>query len=126
MPTEKGLSNLIINKVESKEVYNYMVANNLVNEDEMYLVQGDDEIQIIVDSALNTASENPVQNKVVATAINNLNAKEMHKLETTKPETVIFTSRLLNVQIGMRRKLMLILHMHQVMQKKIRMLLVTL
>lgn len=73
MPTEKGLSNLIINKVESKEVYNYMVANNLVNEDEMYLVQGDDETQIIVDSALNTTSENPVQNKVVATAINNLN-----------------------------------------------------
>ena len=73
MPTEKGLSNLIINKVESKEVYNYMVANNLVNEDEMYLVQGDDEVQIIVDSALNTTSENPVQNKVVATAINNLN-----------------------------------------------------
>ena len=73
MPIEKGLSNLIINKVESKEVYNYMVANNLVNEDEMYLVQGDDEVQIIVDSALNTTSENPVQNKVVATAINNLN-----------------------------------------------------
>lgn len=73
MPTEKGLSNLIINKVESKEVYNYMVANNLVNEDEMYLVQGDDEVQIIVDSALNTTSENPVQNKVVAIAINNLN-----------------------------------------------------
>ena len=73
MPIEKGLSNLIINKVESKEVYNYMVANNLVNEDEMYLVQGDDEAQIIVDSALNTTSENPVQNKVVATAINNLN-----------------------------------------------------
>ena len=73
MPTEKGLFNLIINKVESKEVYNYMVANNLVNEDEMYLVQGDDEAQIIVDSALNTMSENPVQNKVVATAINNLN-----------------------------------------------------
>lgn len=73
MPTEKGLSNLIINKVESKEVYNYMVANNLVNEDEMYLVQGDDEVQIIVDSALSTTSENPVQNKVVATAINNLN-----------------------------------------------------
>lgn len=73
MPTEKGLSNLIINKVESKEVYNYMVANNLVNEDEMYLVQGDDEAQIIVDSALNTTSKNPVQNKVVATAINNLN-----------------------------------------------------
>lgn len=73
MPIEKGLSNLIINKVESKEVYNYMVANNLVNEDEMYLVQGNDEAQIIVDSALNTTSENPVQNKVVATAINNLN-----------------------------------------------------
>ena len=73
MPIEKGLSNLIINKVESKEVYNYMVANNLVNEDEMYLVQGDDEAQIIVDSALNTTSENPVQNKVGATAINNLN-----------------------------------------------------
>ena len=73
MPTEKNLSNLIINKVESKEVYNYMVANNLVNEDEMYFVQGDDEAQIVVDSELSTTSANPVQNQVITAAINNLN-----------------------------------------------------
>lgn len=42
MPTEKNVTNLIVNKVESQEVYDYMVANNLINDDELYFVQGSD------------------------------------------------------------------------------------
>ena len=97
MSTEKNLNNLVINKVESQEVYNYMKANSLINEDELYLVEGENEITIteatetesglmsasdkvklngiedganktIVDSALSSTSTNPVQN-------NTLNAK---------------------------------------------------
>lgn len=42
MPTEKNVTNFIVNKVESQEVYDYMVANNLINDDELYFVQGSD------------------------------------------------------------------------------------
>lgn len=38
MPTNKNLSNLVINKVESQAVYDQMKAQNLINEDELYLV----------------------------------------------------------------------------------------
>lgn len=37
MPTSKNLNSLIINKVESKEVYEWMKTNNKINEDEFYL-----------------------------------------------------------------------------------------
>lgn len=42
MSTEKNLSNLVINDVESPEVYDQMSSNNLLNEDEMYLVSEED------------------------------------------------------------------------------------
>lgn len=44
MATEKQISNLVINKVESQAVYDHMASNNLVNEDELYLIEntGDD------------------------------------------------------------------------------------
>lgn len=42
MPTEKNVTNLVVNKVESQEVYDYMVTNNLINDDELYFVQGGD------------------------------------------------------------------------------------
>lgn len=38
MATNKNLSNLVINKVESQAVYDYMKTVGLVNEDELYLV----------------------------------------------------------------------------------------
>lgn len=41
MATDKNLQNLVLNKVENQEVFNYMQANNLVNEDELYLIAGD-------------------------------------------------------------------------------------
>ena len=44
MATSKEIANLVINKVESQAVYNYMVANNLINDDELYLIEGTGEI----------------------------------------------------------------------------------
>jgi hypothetical protein len=41
MATSKEIANLVINKVESQAVYDYMVENNLVNDDELYLIEGD-------------------------------------------------------------------------------------
>lgn len=40
MATEKNLSNLVINEVESQEVYDYMKANGLINADELYFIRG--------------------------------------------------------------------------------------
>lgn len=39
MATEKKINNFIINKIENEQVYEYMVQNNLINEDELYLIQ---------------------------------------------------------------------------------------
>lgn len=64
MATNRDINNLIINKVESKQVYDYMVQNDLINDDELYLVQGAED-DIVIDSSLSSTSENPVQNKVV-------------------------------------------------------------
>lgn len=69
MATEKKINNLVINKVESQAVYDYMAANNLINEDELYLVEGTEGSSIVIDSELSTTSGNPVQNKVITTEI---------------------------------------------------------
>ena len=95
MGTSKEVNNLIINKVESQEVYDYMASNNLINEDELYLVEGDEYTnatqsksglmsnidkskldgiadganKTIVDSSLSTTSTNPIQNKVIKTEL---------------------------------------------------------
>ena len=42
MPTSKNLSNLVINKAESQAVYDSMKNNNLINDDELYLINGSD------------------------------------------------------------------------------------
>ena len=43
MATTKNMQNLVINEVESQEVYEHMVANGLINENELYLVRGSEE-----------------------------------------------------------------------------------
>lgn len=50
MATEKTLSTLVINEVESMTVYKYMKENSLINPDELYFVKGED-TKIIVDSS---------------------------------------------------------------------------
>lgn len=42
MAETKTVKNFVINKVESREVFDYMINNGLVSEDEFYLVEGDD------------------------------------------------------------------------------------
>ena len=110
MSTEKNLNNLVINKVESQEVYNYMKANSLINEDELYLVEGENEItiteatetesglmsasdkvklngiedganKIIVDSALSSISTNPVQNNTINAKFDEIEASIAGKVD---------------------------------------------
>ena len=70
MPTNKNIEHLVINKVESKDIYDYMLNNNLINDDELYLVQGEDG-KIEIDSALSDTSTNPIQNKVITEVLKN-------------------------------------------------------
>lgn len=42
MATSKQISDLVINKLESRLIYDYMKNNGLLNEDEVYIVEGDD------------------------------------------------------------------------------------
>lgn len=42
MAITQKVNNLAINKVESIEVYEYMLANGYIKEDELYFVEGDD------------------------------------------------------------------------------------
>lgn len=44
MATEQQLNKFVINKVENQDVYDYMVENGLVNDDELYIVEGDTKI----------------------------------------------------------------------------------
>lgn len=41
MATEKNIPNLIINKVENQDVFDYLVSDGLVNENELYLIPGE-------------------------------------------------------------------------------------
>lgn len=54
MSTSKNISNLIINKVESQAVYDYMKATGLVNEDELYLVNDTGSIDVSSINGLDT------------------------------------------------------------------------
>lgn len=57
MPTEKKVSNLVINQVESQEIYDYMVANDLINADELYMVQGEAEDYVTTDELNDAISQ---------------------------------------------------------------------
>ncbi len=43
MATEKNIPNLTINKVENQDVFDYLVTEGLVNENELYLIPGEAE-----------------------------------------------------------------------------------
>lgn len=42
MATSKQISDLVINKLESRLIYDYMKNNGLLNEDEVYIIEGED------------------------------------------------------------------------------------
>ena len=56
MATAENLDKLIINKVESQDVYDYMVSHGLINSDELYLVQGASDAHIVIMSATQPTS----------------------------------------------------------------------
>lgn len=76
MATSKDINNLVINKVENQQVYDYMVENNLINDDELYLVEASEEdVEIEIDASLSSTSENPVQNKVITSEFSKYETK---------------------------------------------------
>lgn len=54
MPTSTKMTNLIINNVDNQEIYNYMKANGLINENELYLVKGDDDVYATKSTKIDT------------------------------------------------------------------------
>ena len=75
--TQNKVNQLVINKVESLEVYEALKKKGLSDE-EIYLLTPEgiktalNNVEIDVDSSLSATSTNPVQNKVVTEAINNI------------------------------------------------------
>mgnify|MGYP007069869607 CR=1 FL=1 len=85
MATEKNIPNLIINKVENQDVFDYLVSDGLVNENELYLIpgeagggvqdvmtydSGDQEYWSVVDLTDNKAYLGEAANKNVVTTVN--------------------------------------------------------
>lgn len=71
MPEVKKLDELVINKVENTEIFNYMKNNGLVNEDEMYLVEDDDSIVGISSIEQTTTSTEDSGTNVVTVTLTN-------------------------------------------------------
>ena len=75
--TQNKVNQLVINKVESLEVYEALKKKGLSDE-EIYLLTPEgiktalNNVEIDVDSSLSATSTNPIQNKVVTEAINNI------------------------------------------------------
>lgn len=76
MATEKNLNNLVINKVENQDVYNYMKANSLINADELYFVEGDTNIPEVTEteSGLMSAADKVKLNGIQEGAEQNVQA----------------------------------------------------
>lgn len=120
MSTEKNLENLVINKVESEAVYNYMKANNLINVDELYFIKDADglatetddglmssEDKIKLDSiqenaeqnvqsdwnVIDTSSDAYIKNKPTTLPANGGDADTVnnHTVESDVPENAVFT-----------------------------------
>lgn len=79
MPTETKINQLVINKIESQEIYDYLSENNLINEDELYFVgEGEDETLNITLADLGvtaTATELNYVDGVTSSIQNQLNSK---------------------------------------------------
>lgn len=61
---EKSLQNLVINKVESQEVYDSLSANGAINSDELYLVGGDSSVDSVNGQTGDVNLDIPVVHKI--------------------------------------------------------------
>lgn len=66
MPTSKQSTDLVINKVKSQEIYNYMVANHLINDDEIYLIEGNSGVVLYSPQTLTEAQKTQARNNIGA------------------------------------------------------------
>lgn len=72
MTTEMNIKNLIINKVESQEVFDYMIVNSLVNENELYLVQGEDYSVLYTEQSLTEEQKTQARENIGALGANSI------------------------------------------------------
>lgn len=80
MATNKDINNLVINKVENQQVYDYMVQNNLIKDDELYLIQGElNEYKI-----KQTAVSSPSASGSSSAFIDSISQDENGKITVTK------------------------------------------
>ena len=70
--TDKQVSSLIINKVPSEDVYQQMIAQNLVNDDEIYIVQDNDK------TTIEPATATPKANGIASVGTSLKYAREDH------------------------------------------------
>lgn len=61
---EKSLQNLVINKVESQEVYDSLSANGAINSDELYLVEGGSSVDSVNGQTGDVNLDIPVVHKI--------------------------------------------------------------
>lgn len=93
MATTKDIANLVINKVESQAVYDYMENNDLINEDELYFVEGTEEYTLEFDDVLTDESDNAVKNRVIKAKFDEIESvyetkdEASAKLDTAKAYT---------------------------------------
>lgn len=87
MPTSKTLTNLVINRVESQEVYQNLVDTGRINADELYLVEGED-TNFVKDVQFNGKSvvEDQTANIIDATATSSglMSAADKTKLDSVE------------------------------------------
>ena len=78
MPTNKQLTDLVINKVESQQVFDYMKANNLINDEEIYLVGGEAENAAVLYTPQELTEEQKIQ------VLANINAASKTEIDDLK------------------------------------------
>ena len=95
MTSSKKLKDLVINRVESKEVYQNLIDTGRINEDELYLIEGDVDSDTIVDVQIN--GESIVNNKNV-NIITNSNYDSVNNKIATMNELNVVNNSTLTIQ----------------------------
>lgn len=94
MASSKNLNNLVINKVESQEVYDKLKATHQINEDELYLIEGEEDK--LIDIQINGVSI-LTADKVANFITNSPYNKDSNKIATMNDLPVI-NNNILTIQ----------------------------
>lgn len=94
MASSKNLNNLVINKVESQEVYDKLKATHQINEDELYLIEGEEDK--LIDIQINGVSI-LTADKVANFITNSQYNKDSNKIATMNDLPVV-NNNILTIQ----------------------------